>query len=231
MRYAISDIHGCLQTFKDLLKQLNYSKEDSLYLLGDYIDRGPDSKGVIDYIWELQRSGYEVYCLKGNHEQMMLESVYDMSMQTAWLRYGGWQTIGSFGVSKMAKVPIQYLDWMRQLPHYFEVDNYILVHAGLNFSEGDPMEDEMGMLWARGWYKYIDNDWLGERIVVHGHTPIREDMVKIGLRGIHYIPAINIDNGCVYDRDGMGQLCALDLDAKQLHFLKRSDRKEKGLPF
>ncbi len=226
MRYAISDIHGCLQTFKDLLKQLNFSKQDTLYLLGDYIDRGPDSKGVIDYIWEMQRSGYEVYCLKGNHEQMMVESSYNLPTQSAWLRYGGWETIGSFDVTRMADVPQEYLEWMHQLPHYLEVDNYLLVHAGLDFSSGDPMDDEEGMLWARGWYKYIDRDWMGEQIVIHGHTPISEEMVRIGLRGVYYIPAINIDNGCVYDRDGMGQLCAYNMDSKELHFLKRSDRKE-----
>ncbi|MFT5168289.1 MAG: serine/threonine protein phosphatase 1, partial [Saprospiraceae bacterium] len=62
-QYAISDIHGCAKTFKALLEQISFSKEDVLYLLGDYVDRGPDSKGVIDHIWQLQSEGYTVFCL------------------------------------------------------------------------------------------------------------------------------------------------------------------------
>ena len=74
-KYAISDIHGCIATFKTLLDKIKFSKEDELYLLGDYIDRGPDSKGVIDHIWYLQKSGYQVHCLRGNHENMLLQEV------------------------------------------------------------------------------------------------------------------------------------------------------------
>lgn len=59
----------CLKTFKSLLKKISVSKSDELYILGDFIDRGPQSKGVIDYIWELQKLGYIVHCLKGNHDQ------------------------------------------------------------------------------------------------------------------------------------------------------------------
>ena len=74
-RFAISDIHGCIKTFKTLVDRIEFSKEDTLYLLGDYIDRGPDSKGVIDHIWKIQEEGYRVHCLRGNHEQMLLEEL------------------------------------------------------------------------------------------------------------------------------------------------------------
>ncbi|MEO0876095.1 MAG: metallophosphoesterase, partial [Bacteroidota bacterium] len=64
-KFAISDIHGCLKTFEALLDQIQFTTQDELYLLGDYIDRGPDSKGVIDLIWKMQADGYQVKCLRG----------------------------------------------------------------------------------------------------------------------------------------------------------------------
>jgi len=74
-KYVISDIHGCAKTFKALVDRISFSREDELYLLGDYIDRGPDSKGVIDHIWDLLETGYTVHCLTGNHEQMFLHAI------------------------------------------------------------------------------------------------------------------------------------------------------------
>ena len=68
-RFAISDIHGCAKTFEALLDRIALSTQGELYLLGDYLDRGPDSKGVLDLIFRLQREGYAVHCLRGNHEQ------------------------------------------------------------------------------------------------------------------------------------------------------------------
>jgi len=73
-QFAIADIHGHLKTFKALLREINFTVFDELFLLGDFIDRGPDSKGVIDYIEELKQTGYTVYCLRGNHEQLCLDA-------------------------------------------------------------------------------------------------------------------------------------------------------------
>ena len=70
-KFAISDIHGCAKNFKALLDRISLSLGDELYLLGDYIDRGPDSKGVIDHVWQLQKTGHTVHCLCGNHEQRL----------------------------------------------------------------------------------------------------------------------------------------------------------------
>jgi serine/threonine protein phosphatase 1 len=72
---AISDIHGNNKTFLDLLDKIALTKDDELYLLGDYIDRGPDSKGVIDTIWKLMDDNYRVFCIKGNHEEMLFRGI------------------------------------------------------------------------------------------------------------------------------------------------------------
>jgi len=222
-RYAISDIHGCVNTFKKTLRQIEFSKDDELYLLGDYIDRGPDSKGVIDYIWDLQNSGYYVQCIRGNHEEMMLEGLTKSSTQSSWKMHGGRETLASFEAQEIANVSYEYLEWMQKLPYCIELDNYILVHAGLNFKIDDPLDDEQGMIWSRHWSHEIRKDWLRGRIIVHGHTPLSQDAIEAGLSLLNEIPALNIDNGCVYDRLGQGQLCVFDLDAKQLTFVKRAE--------
>lgn len=104
-RFAISDIHGCLKTFQALLERIAFSKADILYLLCDYIDRGPDSRGLIDYIWKLKEAGYTMPCLRGNHEQMLLDEVANPN---DWFR-GEPETLRSFGVRSNSGIPGRYL--------------------------------------------------------------------------------------------------------------------------
>ena len=107
-RFAITDIHGCAQTFKALLNRISFSKDDVLYLLGDYIDRGPDSRGVIDHIWKLQKEGYQVHCLRGNHEQMLLDEV---ASKNVWYK-GEHATLQSFNANSNKDIPKAYIEWM-----------------------------------------------------------------------------------------------------------------------
>ena len=100
------------KTLQALLHQISFSKKDELYLLGDYIDRGPDSKGVIDYIWELQDLGYKIHCLRGNHEQMMLEALYDEENLRFWKHHGGKATLKSFNTKDIFNIPKAYFQWM-----------------------------------------------------------------------------------------------------------------------
>lgn len=215
-RYAISDIHGCLKTFKKLLDQIDFSKTDELFLLGDYIDRGPDSKGLIDHIWWLQKEGYQVHCLKGNHEQMMLDARSSARDTKFWLVNGGEQTMDSFGAYTLDNIPKEYFHWMETLPHYLETEGYILVHAGLNFDTPDPMTDQRAMLWIRNWYHHIDQQWLDGRVIIHGHTPTMRTAIFKRAENLNLSPALVIDNGCFYDRPGMHSLMAYNLDQKAL---------------
>lgn len=218
-RYAISDIHGCVKTFENLLKRLAFSKDDVLYLLGDYIDRGPDSKGVIDHIIRLKADGYQVHCLRGNHEQMLLDAYRSTDIQ-----YGMDQAmLSSFQVTSVKSIPDKYIQWMDALPYYFNLDDYILVHAGLNFKGLSPFENEADMIWIRYWYDDINEQWLGGRIVVHGHTPIAKMDIKKSIHELDEIPAIDIDAGCVFKSIHLGYLCALNLDTKQLTFERNMD--------
>lgn len=215
-KFAISDIHGCRKSFAALLDKVKFTTDDVLYLLGDYIDRGPDSKGVIDLIWQLQASGHTVHCLKGNHEEMLLddygETYRDKNLGDEALR-------SSFKVDYVQDIPGNYLRWMNILPHYLEVDNYLLVHAGFEFIFPDPLLDKSAMLWIRHWYPSIDREWLGDRIIIHGHTPTHQEVIERTVTTTSALPAIVIDNGCAFHYiEGLGHLCALELGTHQLTF-------------
>jgi len=219
-KFAISDIHGCAVTFEALLEKIQFTPEDELYLLGDYIDRGPDSKGVIDDIWRLQDKGYQIQCLRGNHEQLMLDAQMDRQSSYIWQMNGGDKAMDSFGAFTYSEIPHQYIEWMEKLPYYFEVDNFILVHAGFKFDMPDPFMEKHAMIWQRGWYQRINYDWLGDRIIVHGHTPMSSIEIEKNFTAIKEIQYLDIDAGCVFKNRiaSGGQLCALDMTNMKLIF-------------
>lgn len=213
-RFAISDIHGCRKTFQALLSKIAFTKADTLYILGDYVDRGPDSKGVLDDIIKMQDFGYQIHCLKGNHEVMLLDSI-----KTSWNTADD-ELLNSFGISHVQYIPEHYIKWVKNLPLYIELEDYILVHAGLNFNIPNPLEDEESLLWIRDWHHHIRHDWLAGRVIVHGHTPrskteILSQAVSLGSDGY-----FDIDAGCCFHQydNGLGNLCAFDMDTRQVHF-------------
>ena len=207
--FAIGDIHGCNTTFKLLLQQLALQPGDVLYCLGDYIDRGPDSKGVIDTILALRAEGHTVHTLRGNHEQLLLEALESPFNVPLWVRNGGDATLKSFGIKRITQIPAPYADFFHQTEDYLIAGDTILVHAGLNFSLDDPFEDHYAMLWTRE--PFIDAQWLGNRIVVHGHTPTPLERIR-QQEG----PLYNLDGGCVYSQKGYGNLIAMNLATKEL---------------
>ena len=223
-RWAISDIHGCVRTFRALLQKINFTKKDELYLLGDYIDRGPDSKGVIDHIWQLREDGFTVRCLRGNHEQLAIDAKTDRNDERMWLANGGPQTLISFRASNINAIPKPYLNFLENLPHYFEVENYILVHAGLNFDMPNPLDGLTSMMWIRRWYEDINYHWLDNRIIVHGHTPQKKQIIEHQHKKLEKRGVLDIDCGCVFDISNMGYLCAFNLTDQELVFQVNIDK-------
>jgi serine/threonine protein phosphatase 1 len=204
MRYAISDIHGCPETFRQLLKRIDLQKEDDLFLLGDYVDRGPDSIGVIQHIWKLEKEGYKLTCLRGNHEQMFLDEL-------ARGEHSG-------------VIPNRYHEavarWMTTLDYYHETPGYLLVHAGFNFRHHYPLEDTHAMLWIRYWYDdmKLNPSFLGDRIIVHGHTPAKMLQINNEIKQMKRTQVTCIDTGCAQSYEGMGYLTALNLDTGEAVF-------------
>jgi serine/threonine protein phosphatase 1 len=224
-KFAISDIHGCNETFGALLEQIDFSTNDELYILGDLIDRGPNSKGVFDRIFRLQTEGHNITCLRGNHEQLFLDAYQgDILQAELWLENGGVQTLRSFAVETPAEVPDKYHSFIFDLPYFVELEDYILVHAGLNLKRYLPLMDPKSMLWIRHWYTDFEHnkavEWLNNRVIVHGHSPISRATTADMLLHSAQLPVLNIDNGCVFagKRKDLGDLCAFDLTNRILYW-------------
>ena len=224
-RWIIPDIHGCQKTLQALLENtLKVSKHDKLYFLGDYIDRGPDGKGVIDYLMRLQKEEYEVHFLKGNHEDLCV-TAFEADQkkrlfgkhpeQKEWEAVGAKETLESFGVKHPREIPQLYIDWMNACLPYIELENYILVHAGLNFNAENPFEDENSMMWTRKFK--VDFSKSHGKKVIHGHIPVDYSFMSLVVENNDNYDFICIDNGVyVTDKPGMGNLMAFNPDTRQL---------------
>ncbi len=224
-KIAISDIHGCYLSFEALLDKTALSTSDELYLLGDFIDRGPDSQKVIDKVFQLENDGYQVRCLAGNHDFAILDAKTDPTFFPQWYNsWGGKQTMEGFGVRSLDAIDGIYWDFFQGLDLFLEVDEYILVHAGLDFQAKDPLKPDVNMLFVRDWYDQINYDWLGDRVIVHGHTPVTVEQIAECLRDLSTKKVIDIDAGCFAKHlPGKGNLCAFDMTNRQLFFQPNLD--------
>lgn len=213
-RFAVSDIHGCSKTLRKLVDEvLQLKPGDTLYLLGDLIDRGPDSKGILDYLLQLMDAGFDIRPIQGNHEEMLLNAVADPAACSLWFGNGGWQTLREFCVNSPDAIPQRYIDFLGQMPRIITTDDYVFVHAGLDFRLSDPLRDTspQDLLWIRDFR--VDPTKLDGRILVTGHCVIPLFEIRASL-GTHHI---KLDNGC-YDRGEIccGSLVALNLDTREL---------------
>jgi serine/threonine protein phosphatase 1 len=155
--FAIGDIHGCANTLASLLSKIHLNKKDHLVFIGDYIDRGFSSKKVIDIILEIQSNGYSVTTLKGNHEQMMIDSETDDDEYIHWVeKNGGRFTLQSFEILNYSELEKKYQQFFDRLLYYKEIAPYIFVHAGINFQPVNIFEDKQAMLWQRPYSPFVD---------------------------------------------------------------------------
>ena len=216
--FAIGDIHGCSKTFEAMLfDKIKIQKSDQIFCIGDYIDRGKDSKGVIDIILTLREEGFFIHTLRGNHEQMMLDAFTNDEAMDLWLSNGGAATLKSFGIQSLSDLPDRYLFYFMETKFYLEKDKYIFVHAGLNFDNENILEDKDAMLWIRYFDRYQPS--LGNQLLIHGHTP----------EPLNYIlnqtgNCINIDGGCVYaHKQNLGNLVAIEMEKRRFIFMKNCE--------
>ena len=215
MRYVIGDIHGGSLTFRTLLESIQLKHHDQLYLLGDYIDRGNDSKGVLDTILQLKSAGYDVRPVRGNHDDMMLRTFTDnhAGFSSDWLRCWGVQTLQSFGAERIEQVPTIYLTFLDSLPYIRYDDNYVFVHAAVDMRKGNPLteSDPTGMMWDA--IAHVDVQKIGGRKLITGHRIRTMPSIVASLETNHF----ELDNGAYSDLDpSIGSLLALNLDTMQL---------------
>jgi serine/threonine protein phosphatase 1 len=214
-RYAIGDIHGGSKTLRALLGRLGLRRGDRLYLLGDLIDRGPDSRGVLDTVLNLREAGFNVRPIRGNHEDMLLRNLsgdHD-AWSPHWREQFGEATLQSFGIRELGELPERYLNFLLSLPLLALEDDYVFVHAGLAFNSPDPLHDfhPQNLLWHESGIP--DRNRLGGRITVTGHKFRPLPQIEASL----LTDRIFLDNGAFTGMiPDLGNLVALDLERKKL---------------
>ncbi|MBY5620578.1 metallophosphoesterase family protein [Rhizobium leguminosarum] len=188
MRYtfAIGDIHGCIDPLRRMIDRIEaYAPEGTVVFLGDYIDRGPDSKSVLDRIIAGPSEPWRWICLKGNHEDMMVAAYADGQSRAVWLGNGGLETEISYG----GRVLPQHLQWATDRP-LMHVDRHrIFVHAGVDPKFSLDRQSQDDLLWMR-FLAGQPGEYWGKHLV-HGHTPSMSNPMTTGNR-------TNIDSGCVF---------------------------------
>jgi serine/threonine protein phosphatase 1 len=191
--YAIGDIHGRLDLLTDLLAQVAADagrhpadQRRQLVFLGDYIDRGTESRGVIDALLRPGWPDFPRIFLMGNHEEAMLEFLDEQTDGVAWLTYGGLETLLSYGVAikrlptsvdsaaelreaLRAAVPRRHVDFLRSCALSHAEGDYVFVHAGVRPGRALEQQDRHDLLWIRDEF-LRSNGALPGKVVVHGHT-------------------------------------------------------------
>lgn len=195
--YAIGDVHGCLVQLKILEQAIvadasAFEGEKWIVMLGDYIDRGPDSAGVVDHLIKPLPDGLRRLCLAGNHEIAMLDFLKDPTRNAGWLEFGGAETLASYGIeenllngSRAARrwmrdsldrhVPEDHRAFLCSLPVLIETPQHIFVHAGLRPAVALEDQDVSDLLWIRDDFTETYREF--GKLVVHGHTPRPEPLV------------------------------------------------------
>ena len=226
--YAIGDIHGCIGLLDGKLDRIyrdsvGFKGDVIEVFLGDYIDRGPDSRAVLERLASEPRQGHQRICLKGNHEEAMLSRLDNPELMDSWVNFGAVETLMSFGLDpQLLQQPDQWgalaeqlkhrlcaldgvMPWLSDLHSCFEMDDYYFVHAGIRPGLALDKQTNQDRLWIRD--DFLNHTKRHAKMIVHGHTP--NEQVEICDN------RINLDTGAY----ATGQLSCLVLEGQALRLL------------
>jgi serine/threonine protein phosphatase 1 len=225
--YAVGDIHGCLDQLSGLHARIaadaaGYTGNTHIIYLGDFIDRGRSSKGVVDAVRNQVPAGCKPYYIKGNHDQALLDFLADPETYRVWKAFGAGDTLLSYGVRPplfdqlepitkardelLTSMPADHLSFFKSLELKVEIGGYVFVHAGIR--PGIPLsrQSEEDLLWIRE--EFLSSQSAHEKVVVHGHTPL-EAPVRTSNR-------ISVDTGAY----ATGVLTAAVLEGTSCRFVQ-----------
>ena len=206
---AIGDIHGCLTALDALLASLDLGPQDRLVFLGDYVDRGPNTRGVIERLLELEKQKRHIF-LRGNHEEWMLKARVDREWLHSWWEVGGQETVESYGARTLKDIPRAHWAFLERTKLFFESEGHIFVHGA---SATEPLE-ETGAYWLL-WRRIYDIEPhpSGKRVIV-GHTsqknglPLDRDFavcIDTFAHGDGWLTALEVSSDQVFQANEAGQ--------------------------
>jgi diadenosine tetraphosphatase ApaH/serine/threonine PP2A family protein phosphatase len=231
--YAVGDIHGRMDLLVKVLAQIRthaatVGKKNCIVFLGDYVDRGPQSKDVIEHLGHLAWTGWEMVYLRGNHDQAILDFLEDPSFYRAWREFGAAETLLSYGVRPprfdddeafaearndfAAKCPPEHLQFLNTLEYYRVVGDYMFVHAGVRPGIALDRQSPQDLMWIRE--EFLLSDRQLDKVIVHGHTPTE--------RPIRRSNRIGVDTGAY----ATGRLTSVVLTGEDCSFLAVDDRMD-----
>ena len=200
---AIADIHGCSDAFASLLRAIDPQPSDTIITLGDYVDKGHDSKGVLDMLIELSGRCRLVPIL-GNHEEQMLRSRDDAAEFQWWMEFGGVVTLDSYGSSgQIELIPDEHFKFVQSCVPWFETETHFFVHG--NYEPNLPLDQQSGrtLRWL-SLRDYVPRQHVSGKIAVVGHTP-QPEVLDLG-------HLICLDTGCAYG----GKLTAMEMGSGEV---------------
>jgi len=195
---AIGDIHGCSDALLSLLLAIDPTPEDTIITLGDYVDKGHDSKGVLDILAELS-GRCRLIPILGNHEEQMLQARNDKAELKWWMEFGGTTTIDSYGSSGLIDlIPEEHFQFVESCVNWFETDTHFFTHG--NYDSDLPLDQQDGrtLRWL-SMRDFVPKPHCSGKIAVVGHTP-QPEVLNLG-------HLICLDTGCAYG----GKLTAMNM--------------------
>jgi len=200
---AIGDVHGCSDALASVLRHIDPQPDDTIICLGDYVDRGADSKGVLDMLIQLGGDCHLIPLL-GNHDEMMLRAADDRAAFEEWLELGGITTLDSYGAAGlMSHIPVEHIQFLRSCQSWFETETHFFVHANYDPNLPFDQQDDQHLRWL-SLRDYMPGPHRSGKIAVVGHTP-QNEVLNIG-----YL--ICLDTGCAFD----GKLTAMEMSSGEL---------------
>ena len=210
---AIGDIHGCSLALASILRAIRPSQEDTLVLLGDYIDVGMDSSGVIDQLIDLEKR-CRLVALLGNHEEMLLSARHSRKALEFWLNCGGVATLDSYGFNtRLADIPERHWRFLDRCRPFFETDTHLFVHA--NYLPDLPLPEQPAeLLRWRSLEDFVPGQHYSGKVAVVGHSPQTSgEVMNLGhllcidtLQGGDWLTAIDVSTKQVWQVDERGRM-------------------------
>lgn len=216
---VIGDIHGCLKALESLLEAINPTEDDTIVTLGDVIDRGPDSKGVIELLMSLSDK-YTLIPIMGNHELMLMRAFEAKSENTFWYRHGGQQTLQSYGFQypvapdELAKaIPREHMRFLADFLAYYEDEHNIFVHAGYDWDAPMAKQTETASFWKRITFEAYPRPHRSGKTVWVGHSPQHQILdlghvvcIDTNAFGNNWLTAVDVNTRERWQADNTGQV-------------------------